>query len=81
MNNFNKLPYDIAIQIETETNKRIEEFIKFNSQIYKKFSFDEQEAFENWLTILTTYEFYRMYGITDEDMPKNIDIPEFRNLK
>jgi len=81
MSAFNNLPYDYAYKVEKETERRMREFIKFNPGVYERMSFEEYSNFEDWLTTMTRYEFYRLYGIKKEDMPENDEIPEFRDLK
>ncbi len=80
MNAFNKLPYDISVKIDKEASLRMEEFIKFNTELYEKLTFEEQDQIEDWIITMTTYEFYRLYGIQKKDMPENDEIPEFRDL-
>lgn len=80
MNAFDKLPYDISVRIEKETEKRFSEFKKFNSSLFEKMTLEEGFELEEWIETLTRYEFYRLYGVTKKDIPENDEMPEFRDL-
>lgn len=90
MNPFEKLPYDLYLKIEKEVERRIFEFYKKNPDIEKKLSFEDKERMYDWFLGLTTHEFYRIYGITEEELNKYYeenkivvrnDLPEFKDLK
>lgn len=81
MSAFENLPYDYAYRIEKETERRMSEFKKFNPGVYERMSYEEYCNLEEWLTTMTRYEFYRLYGIKKADMPENDEFPEFRDLK
>lgn len=89
-NPYEKLPQDLYIDIESESQRRIEEFYLKNPNIIDKLNNSEKEQIENWISISTTYEFYRLYGIEKNELKEyndkngiklRDDIPEFCDLK
>lgn len=84
MNPYEKLPYDFTVKVENETMRRIAEFAKTNKEIYDKFSYIDKVNFENWVATTVTYEFYRLYEITEEELKnygKKEETFKFVNLK
>lgn len=89
MNPYEKLPKDIYVKIEKESNIRFEDFFIKNNDIIKKLNEEEISKLKKWINTITSYEYYRKYKITEDEFNEynkenNIkireDIPIFKDL-
>lgn len=91
MNNpYEKLPENLHFFIDEEVEIRLNEFYEKNPTIVLKLTEEDKEKIEDWILAMTTYEYYREYEITEEELEQYIkhnkielreDLPKFRNLK
>lgn len=91
MNNpYEKLPFDLYIDIENEVERKLSEFYNNNPNISEKLTNEEKETIKEWIYTTTSFEFYRLYGITENELKEyfrenNINInnklPQFKDIK
>lgn len=91
MNNpYEKLPFDLYIDIENEVERKLSEFYNNNPNISEKLTNEEKETIKEWIYTTTSFEFYRLYGITENELKEyfrenninaNNKLPQFKDIK